>query len=156
MDTEAIKNEVLTAINSSKDLSQIHDKVLKLHERAKSNKEYECILEMHKKILDRIEEQLPQNIDKNRFRNARENEYNSMLLRESTIGGSVCVETLYEITQRELEAGRMLPTHEYIEASIHATATSHYTRDQLIRQKNKIQELEEKSTLKKFSKVFKK
>ncbi len=154
MNTKEIEEQVNIAIKELRNLSALHEKILYLHEHASTGGEYIFLLEMHKKLLDCIENQLPKDFDLEKFKDARMKEYNTLLLRECVIGGSVCVETLYEITQRELEAGRMLPSHEYINASIHATASHHYSRDQLLRQKDKIEDLEENSTLGKLSKIF--
>ncbi len=155
MNIKEIESQVNVALKEPKYLNALHEKILYLHENSTSSEEQVFLLEMHNKILDCIEAHLPKNFDIEKFRGARMKEYNTMLLRECIIGGSVCVETLYDITQRELEAGRMLPSHEFINASIQATASHHYSRDQLLRQKDKIEQLEENSTFSKFSKLFK-
>lgn len=155
MNLKELEQKVNSALNNANEWQELHDVVVKIHEHAESEQEYVKLLELHKKLLDRIEKNLPKHINIEKFQSVRLQEYNLMLLRECTIGGSVCAETLYELTQRELEAGRMSPTHEFIDTAVHATASQHYSRDQLVRQKEKIKKIEENSTLNKFSRIFK-
>ena len=143
------------ALNDRSMWLSLHEQVLKNHEIVRSEVDKEKLLDLHKVLLDKVEKWLPDSIDLDKFRELRLQEYNKMLLSEATIGGSLCVETLYELTQRELQAGRMLPTHELIETAIQATAAEHYSRDQLVRQKEKIQSLQEHSVLNKLSRLFK-
>ena len=79
-----------------------------------------------------------------------------MVIQECTIGDSVCIDTLYELTQRELEAGRMSPTHSLINIAVDASAKPHYSHKQLLRQESKIKEVNDKSVLKRISNIFKK
>ena len=155
MNLKELEQKVNITLNNANEWQELHDEVVKSHEHAESEHEYVKLLELHKKLLDRIEQNLPKQINIEKFQSVRLQEYNVMLLRECTIGGSVCVETLYELTQRELEAGRMSPTHEFIDTAVNATASQHYSREQLERQKAKIEKLEKNSTLNKFSRIFK-
>ncbi len=145
----------IEALNERSRWLPLHEQVLKNHEIVSSDEDKEKLLDLHKTLLDKAEKWLPDSIDVDRFRELRLKEYNKMLLNEATIGGSLCVETLYELTQRELQAGRMSPTHEFIEIAIQATAAEHYSHDQLVRQKEKIQSLQEHSVLNKLSRLFK-
>ncbi len=143
------------ALNDRSMWLSLHEQVLKNHEIVSSEEDKVKLLDLHKVLLDKVEKWLPDSIDLDKFRELRLQEYNKMLLSEATIGGTLCVETLYDLTQRELQAGRMSPTHELIETAIQATAAEHYSRDQLVRQKEKIQNLQEHSVLNKLSRLFK-
>ena len=145
----------ITALDSPEEWHTLHEKIIQGHREASSEQEWVKFIELHSKLLDQVEKKLPQNIDIEKFKNLRLKEYNAMLLHECSIGGSFCAETLYEVTQRELEAGRMSPTHEFIEAAIQATADEHYSREQLMRQKEKIKDIDEHSVLNKFTRFLK-
>ena len=148
-------SQAVSSLERANEWQELHHQILEHHESASSSEVYEKLLEQHKILLDKVEAQFINSVDIDKFKKLRQNEYDKMLLRESTIGGSLCVETLYEVTQRELEAGRMSPTHEFIDISIQATATDHYTRDQLLRQKEKIENIEESSLLNKLTRLLK-
>ena len=108
------------ALNDRSMWLSLHEQVLKDHEIVSSEEDKVKLLDLHKVLLDKVEKWLPDSIDLDKFRELRLQEYNKMLLSEATIGGTLCVETLYELTQRELQAGRMSPTHELIETAIQA------------------------------------
>ena len=154
LDLKSIEQQV-NSYEVSNDWHTLHNQILQNHENATSSELYVKLLELHKVLLDKVEKLISGSDDIEKFKIIRQKEYNAMLLRESTIGGSLCVETLYEITQRELEAGRMHPTHEFIETAIQATASEHYSRDQRLRQKERIRNLEEHSIFNKFTRLFK-
>ncbi len=154
MDLKSLEQQV-NAFDTLDEWKTLHNQILQEHENENSAEVSEKLLGLHQILLDKVEKSLPDNIEIEKFKAIRQKEYNTMLLREATIGGSLCVETLYEITQRELEAGRMQPTHEFIEIAIQATATEHYSREQLLRQKEKIQNIEERSFFNKLTRLFK-
>lgn len=68
-----------------------------------------------------------------RFIEARRKQYSSFIFEESFVGGSVCVETLFEVTEREIAAGRMDEGHECRELAIKGMAFPHFTRAQMLR-----------------------
>lgn len=134
---------------------QIHDEIINQHEQAKTLEERVEILELHTKFMDTIESQLSDAANLEKFRNARTQEYNMLITRECTIGGSICIETLYDLTQRELEAGRMGPTHSFITIAENAMAKEHYSRERLKWTETKIQERKNKPSFrKKISNIF--
>ena len=98
-------------------------------------------------LMDAVEQQLSEDEEIEKVQEVRNQDYNMFITRECTIGGSICIDTLYELTQRELEAGRMGPTHSLINLAVDAIAEPHYSREQLLRQEEKIKKLENKPTI---------
>jgi len=151
-----LENEINIESSVLDNWKSLHDEVLTLHQASEHEDEYIFLLELYFKLMQNVESLFPDTIDAEKFSEIKDREYNMMLLRESTIGNSLCVETLYELTQRELEAGRMPPTHEFIDIAIQATASDHYSRDQLIRQKEKIKNIRDQSTFSKLGSLLSK
>ena len=155
MNLQILFRRVHNNVDDLSDLQQIRKEIVYEHEQASTEDERVALLSLHKDLMDRIEQQLSDSADIERFRKARSQEYNLLIIRECTVGGSICAETLYEVTQREIEAGRMEPTHRFIDIAIDATAVPHYSREQLLRQEAKIQAQQNKSTLfEKLSGIF--
>lgn len=140
---------------ASNDCIALHAMIIECHANAEYAEQREDLLALHEALMDKMDVHIAKRIGAENFKKVRLQEYNKLLLRECEVGGSFCVETLYELTQRELESGRMSPTHEFINLSINATASDHYTKDQLLRQKDKIQDTKNNSALNKISKLFK-
>ena len=67
-----------------------------------------------------------------RFIETRRKQYSSFIFEESIVGGSICVETLFEVTEREIAAGRMDEDHECRELAINGMAVPHFTRAQML------------------------
>ena len=135
---------------------QVRDEIISRHENATTVGEYITLLSLHKMLMDSVEEQLPGGVDIEKIKALNSQDYNMLLTRECTIGGSVCIDTLYELTQRELESGRMRPTDRLINLAVDAIAEPHYSREQLLRQEEKINKNESSSTLReKLSRIFK-
>ncbi|MGH1537268.1 MAG: hypothetical protein ACRBDX_04360 [Gammaproteobacteria bacterium] len=148
-------DKVNKAIDGLSDWQLVREDLINRHENAVSVEEYITLLALHKSLMDAVESQLPGGIDAEKVRKVSSKDYTMLLTRECTIGGSLCIDTLYEITQRELEAGRMGPTHDLINIAVDAIAEPHYSREQLLRQENKIQKLDSRVTLReKISRMF--
>jgi hypothetical protein len=106
--------------------------------------------------MDNVERKLPSGVNIEEIKALKSRDYKMLLKREYIIGGSVCIDTLYELTQRELEAGRMGPEDKLINLAVDAIAEPHYSREQLLRQEEKINKTEKSSTLgEKLSRIFK-
>jgi hypothetical protein len=136
---------------------QVRQDIISRHEEASTVEEYITLLSLHKMLMDSVEEQLSAEKDIEEVKAIRDQDYNMLITRECTIGGSICIDTLYELTQRELEAGRMGPTHSLINLAVDAIAEPHYSREQLLRQEAKIKKLENKPALReKISQIFRK
>ena len=66
---------------------------------------------------------------------SREKQYKLFIYQEAMVGEYVCVETLYAVTQREIEAGRMSLDHSCRRIAEDAMAEPHVTRAQLLSEK---------------------
>ncbi len=157
MSLKVLADKVNNCIENISDWQQIREEIISRHEKALKVEEYITLLSLYKSLMDAVEYQLSDSLDVEKFREIRGQDYNMLITRECTIGGSVCIDTLYELTQRELEAGRMEPEHSLINLAVDAIAEPHYSREQLLRQEAKIQNIESNSTLRnKFSRIFNK
>jgi hypothetical protein len=157
MNIEDIIDSVDRIADDVSNWQEIHEHILINHEQAATEEEYVALISLHEKLMDVVEAQLSDNIELEKFKEIRRHDYNMLITRECTIGGSVCIETLYDLTQRELEAGRMEPAHDYINIAVDAMAKPHYSREQLIRQESKLKTLHRKSILpKKIPRIFRK
>ena len=157
MSLKALADKVNSCIENISDWQQVREEIISRHEKASKVEEYITLLSLHKSLMDAVESQLSDSVVVEKFREIRGQDYNMLITRECTIGGSVCIDTLYELTQRELEAGRMGPEHSLINLAVDAIAEPHYSREQLLRQEEKIQNIESNSTLRnKISSIFNK
>lgn len=92
------------------------------------------LLALFKSVMD-IAETAVVAEDVQLIRNAREKQYNLFIFQESMVGEDVCVETLFEVTEREITAGRMSLTNNLRKIAIDGIAQHHFTRAELIAQK---------------------
>ena len=144
----------------SSDWLIIRDEIINRHENSTTVDEYITLLSLHKMLMDYVEQQLPIGVSSEEIKALKTQDYKMLLKREYIIGGSVCIDTLYELTHRELEAGRMGPEDKLINLAVDAIAEPHYSREQLLRQEEKINKIENRSAMpeklrEKFSKIFK-
>jgi hypothetical protein len=68
------------------------------------------------------------------FQEARQKHYKSFIVQEALVGGNICVETLYAVTQREIDAGRMTADDGLCKAAETGMAEPHPSRAELIAQ----------------------
>lgn len=66
------------------------------------------------------------------FRNARDQQYKSMIYQEALVGENICMETLDAVTLREVAAGRMSPDYSCRKLAIQGMAEQHFTRAELM------------------------
>jgi hypothetical protein len=66
------------------------------------------------------------------FRKTRKQDYNRLIVKESLVGESVCAETAYAVTRREIAAGRMSPDDELAKSAAAAIAAPYSSRAELI------------------------
>jgi len=157
MSLKDLADKVNSCIDNVSDWQHIREEIISRHEKASKVEEYITLLSLYKSLMDVVESQINDSVDVEKFREVKDQDYNMLITRECTVGGSVCIDTLYELTQRELEAGRMGPEHYLINLAVNAIAEPHYSREQLLRQEAKIQNIESNSTLRnKFSRIFNK
>ena len=67
------------------------------------------------------------------FQDARRKHYNSFIVQEALVGENVCVEILYAITGREVNAGRMAPDHALRKTAESGMAAPHMSRAELLK-----------------------
>ena len=77
----------------------------------------------------------PEDLEK--FREARAQHYKTFIVQEWVIDGNVCTETLYEVTRREIDAGRMTSDNRLREIAETGMAAPHLTRAELLEQARK-------------------
>ena len=95
----------------------------------------DSLLQTFKIVMD-IAETVIQPVDLDRVRAARDRQYKTFIFQESMVGESICVETLYTVTLREIDAGRMLHYHSCRKIAVDAIAASHLTRNELLINRN--------------------
>jgi hypothetical protein len=66
------------------------------------------------------------------FKDARHQHYKAFVLQECMVGTNVCVETLDEVTRREIDAGRMAEDNELRNLAKMSMAAPHMSRAELL------------------------
>jgi hypothetical protein len=90
-----------------------------------------ALLGVFKSVMAFVENQLSGE-DREKFCAAREQTYKLFLTQESVVKGSICVETMYQATTREIAAGRMSPDFSTRRIAEQGMAEPHFTRDELL------------------------
>jgi hypothetical protein len=91
------------------------------------------LLETFQAVMDIAEGSIDPD-DLKLFRETREKQYKTFIYQESMVGQNVCVESLYAITQREIDAGRMPSDHSCRRLAEEGVSSPHLTRAELITQ----------------------
>lgn len=91
----------------------------------------DALLNVFKTTMD-IAEKTVAAEDLEKFREARARHYKSFLLQEALVEENVCVETLYQVTEREIATGRMLPDDSLRRIAEQGMAAPHMSRAELI------------------------
>lgn len=90
-----------------------------------------ALLAVFKSVMDIVETRLSgEELEK--FRGAREHHYKVLVTQESVVKDHVCVETMYQVTTREIAAGRMPPDFSTRKLAEQGVAVPHLTRDELL------------------------
>lgn len=134
------------AVDTS-DWLKVREEILNRHESSTRVDEFITLLSLHNMLMGHVEDQLAAGAGIDDIKALKRKDYKRLLKREYIIGGSVCIDTLYELTQRELEAGRMGPEDELINIAVDAIAEPHYSREQLLRQEEKIDKIDNSPAL---------
>lgn len=90
------------------------------------------------------------------FKKARDQQYKTFIYQESMVGENICVETLFAVTQREIDAGRMSIEHSCRKLAEEAVAAPHLTRAELFEDKEgeRLQTAPNQNPVKNFFKWF--
>lgn len=89
------------------------------------------LLQIFKAVMDIVANGLAGE-DREKFYAAREHHYKTFLIQESVVKGLICAETLFDVTTREIAAGRMSPDFCIRKIAEHCVAEPHFTRDEML------------------------
>ena len=101
---------------------QIHDEF----ERATTQEDRVILLNLFKVVMDTAEITVAED-DREMFRKTRQQDYNSLLIRECLIGENVSVEFMDAVTKREVLAERMPHDAELRKLAVKGMAEPHLT-----------------------------
>ena len=100
-------------------------------EKAATTDQRVALLTVFKATMDIAETVIaPSSLDA--FRDARRRHYKTFVLQECMVGTNVCVETLDEVTRREIDAGRMAEDDELRNLAKTSMAAPHLSRAELL------------------------
>lgn len=105
----------------------IHD----AHGATQSSTERVKLLQLFKQLMDHVATTQIASSDLAEFNESRAKDYRLLLVQEGLVGDNACVDTLDEITRREISAGRMSPDDELRQVTIQGLAASHPSRAEL-------------------------
>lgn len=115
---------------------------------SKTEERRDSLLQTFKVVMDAAESTVAPD-DLEIIRTAREKQYKLFIYQEAMVGEDVCVDTLYAVTQREIDAGRMSLDHSCRRIAEDAIAEPHLNRKQLLIEKEE-KERPQSSQLKSF------
>jgi len=101
------------------------------HEATQSSTQRVELLQIFKQLMDHVATTQIAPSELAQFNELRAKDYRLLLVREGLIGDNACVETLDEITRREISAGRMAPDDELRQVTIQGLAAPHPSRAEL-------------------------
>ena len=98
---------------------------------SKSAEHRGALLEIFKTTMNILESTIkPEDLEK--FKETRNQDYKLYIVQEALVGESICIDTLYEVTNREIAAGRMTDDHSLRKIAVDGKAAPHPTRAQLV------------------------
>ena len=108
----------------------------RMHEEHKNASTIErvILLQAHKILMDAVRESMEDGRQIEDFENARAQDYKFFIATESLIGENISVETLYRVTQREIQAVRMKEPHSLAEVARLGMSAPHLSDSELKRQ----------------------
>jgi hypothetical protein len=111
--------------------SDIADEIDKEWKAARTSAYRESLLSIFKTTMELVETTLiaPENTEK--FRDNWQTHYRTFIVEEALIGKTVCVQTLDELTRREIAAGRLAPDDPLRKGAEAALAAPHASRAEL-------------------------
>jgi hypothetical protein len=129
-------NDLLQELQSrsdgaSIDWRSIRERVHHEFDAANTVAERELLLAIFKTTMDYAEATVAKE-DLQKFREARRQDYNLLLIKETRVGNNISPERMLEVTAREIAAGRMTEDHELRELSVDACASLHSTHAEMI------------------------
>lgn len=113
-------------------LREIAEEISSEFGRTSSSDRRADLLQLFKSVMDLGESAIHDEEFLKRFREARERYYNSFIVQESVIDGDICIETLHDVTTREVAAGRMARHHSLRKLAEQGIGEPHFTRAELL------------------------
>ena len=91
---------------------QVREDMHGRHENATSSEERAVYISVWYAVMNLVVQSgIPKEDERAKFSETLNKDYNLFIVRESFKDGNVVPETLYEVTAREIDAGRMAPNH---------------------------------------------
>jgi hypothetical protein len=109
-------------IGAPMEFTKIRDEIHEEHERATTTEERVTLLKIFTAVMDQVERSGLSPDDLEQLRAARLQDYRLLLVRESLIGEKVSPDILFEVTEREIAAGRMAPDDDLRQAAVEGKA----------------------------------
>ena len=110
---------------------EIFDEISNEFEKASTDEDRSNLLNTLVSVMNIVLPTIPE--DKvAEIKEANRKIYHSFIVQESVIAGNVCVETLYQVTSREIAAGRMTEDNNLRKIATDGMAEPHNTRAELI------------------------
>jgi hypothetical protein len=114
---------------------EIRDEIQREADTPNTPEERVLLLWLFNRTLDQAEwevgEVAPEKLDE--LRKVRAADYRMLLVKEALVGENVCADTLYEVTGREIEAGRMVPDDSFRKFAAKGVSEPHFSRAELIK-----------------------
>jgi hypothetical protein len=113
------------------DWREIRDEIQREADTPNTPEERVLLILMFNRTLDQAEREVaPEKLDD--LRNVRAADYKFLLMKEAMAGENVCADTLYEVTGREIEAGRMAPDDGLRNLAVKRVSEPHPSRAEMI------------------------
>jgi hypothetical protein len=110
---------------------EIRDEIQREADTPNTSDERVLLLLLFNRTLDQAEREVaPEQLGE--LRKVRAADYNLLLVKEAMVGENVCADTLYEVTGREIEAGRMAPDHRLRTLAVKRVSEPHPGRAEMI------------------------
>jgi hypothetical protein len=128
-----LAKDVRSAISSREPMNwpEFREAIHDAYGLAKSTDERVELLQLYKQLMDYVAGTQIAPSDLPQFNETRTKDYRLLLVQEGRVGDNACVETLDEITRREIAAGRMAPDDELRQITVQGLAAPHLSRAQL-------------------------
>jgi hypothetical protein len=148
MSIESLKNDLLAAKNI--DPAAVRERIYREFDAATTSAQRGTLLAIFKAVMDNVERNLAARPDQAQllkdFREARAKDYNIFIAKECTVGldtpvvgGDISVDKLMEVTNREVEAGRMTEDHSLRKGALEAAAAPHHSHAELVEKHARLQ-----------------
>jgi hypothetical protein len=110
---------------------EIRDEIQREADTPNTPEERVLLLLLFNRTLDQAEREVaPEKLDE--LRKVRAADYKLLIMKEAMVGEHVCADTLYEITGREIEAGRMAPEDGLRQLATKRVSEPHPSRAEMV------------------------